>query len=257
MDESDAFDALERLGLTGYEAKTLVGLQKLETATASEIARVTEVPRSQVYGTADSLEARGLLEVQNASPTRYRAVQVDEAVDRLTDRFERERDRAAAYLRGVQGSLTESRDDQRSDIWVARGGENVTRRVEALVETADSRVLIGVADPAHVPASTVAALQERVESGVVVVGLSENAAVLDRFGHVDGLTASRVPDEDAIEVETTRILVVDDRAVLVGMGDEDAADGRQETAMWSENSTFASLFARLIEGFFEQYLDRS
>lgn len=256
MDDPDAHDALERLGLTSYEAKTLVGLQKLETATASEIARVADVPRSQVYGTADSLEARGLLEVQNASPTRYRAVPVDEAMARLTERFERERDRAKEYLRGVQGTLTEGRDDQRSDIWVARGEENVTRRIESLVDTADSRVLVGVGDPAHLPPSTVAALQSRVDAGVTVVGLTEDEEVLARFGQVDGIAAFTVPREETIDVETTRILVVDDRTVLISMGDEDAAGRHQETAMWSEDTMFASLFARLIEGFFGQYLDR-
>jgi sugar-specific transcriptional regulator TrmB len=255
MDEADASEALERLGLTGYEAKMLVGLQKLETATASEIARATDVPRSQVYGTADSLEARGLVEVQNASPTRYRAVPVEEAMDRLTGRFERERDRAMEYLESVRGSLSEGSDDQRSDIWVARGEENITRRIESLVAAADARILLGIGDPAHVPASTVAALQDRAQAGVTIVALSEDDAVLERFSHVEGINAFSVPAEDTIDVETTRMVVVDDRTVLISMRDEGASGRGQETAMWSENTMFASLFARLIEGFFGQYLD--
>lgn len=254
MNESDAHDALEHLGLTSYEAKMLVGLQKLETATASEIARVTDVPRSQVYGTADSLEARGLIEVQNASPTRYRALPVEESMDHLTERFQQERSRAEEFLLSVQGTLSDGQDDHRTDIWVARGEENITRRIESLVETASSRVLLGVGDPAHLPPSTVASLQDRADAGVELVGMTDDEAVLDRFQHVDGLEAVFVPDEQTIDVETSRIVVVDGRTVLISMIDEGPAETTQESAMWSENTMFATLFARLIEGWFSQYL---
>jgi len=52
MNEGDAVDALKSLGLTTYEARTFVALQKLGAGTASEVADIADVPRSQVYGAA-------------------------------------------------------------------------------------------------------------------------------------------------------------------------------------------------------------
>ncbi len=56
MDESDAIEALEELGLSNYEAKVFVALQRLGTGTARDIHQATDVPRSQVYGAAESLQ---------------------------------------------------------------------------------------------------------------------------------------------------------------------------------------------------------
>ena len=252
MDESDALDALEHLGLTSYEAKVVVGLQKLGTATASEIARVTDVPRSQVYGTADSLEERGLLEVQNASPTRFRAVDLDEAMARLSERFERERRRATEYLREVQGSLSGDADEHRPDIWVTRGADNVTRRVEDLLADAEERVLIAASEESLLPASLVATLETLVGRGVTVVGMSENPAVLERFSDVAGVDVVRVTDEHAHDAESNRMLIVDGDTLLIGMLDE-RSEAERETAMWSSNTQFASMLAQLIESRVEEF----
>ena len=254
MNESDAIDALERLGLTSYEAKVLVGLQKLGTATASEIARVTDVPRSQVYGTADSLEERGLLEVQNASPTRFRAVDLDEAMARLSERFERERRRATEYLREVQGSLASDTDEHRPDIWVTRGSDNIARRVEDLVAEAEERVVLGVDDPAHLTPSLMATLQSLVDEGVHVVGSSEEPAVLDRLAEAGVGDLLRMHDDHGTDAAANRLLAVDGRTILIGMLDESAGT-TEETAMWSANTRFATMLSRLMENGLQQFTD--
>ncbi|MUV88736.1 hypothetical protein GJ629_01590 [Halapricum sp. CBA1109] len=88
MDDEDAIEGLTRLGLTTYEARVFLALQKLDTGTASEVAEVSEVPRSQVYGTADDLEQRGLIEIQETRPAVYRPVDPDTAEQRLLEQLE-------------------------------------------------------------------------------------------------------------------------------------------------------------------------
>lgn len=53
MDDEAAIDGLNRLGLTAYESQVFLGLQKLASGTVSD---VVDVPRSQVYGAAETLE---------------------------------------------------------------------------------------------------------------------------------------------------------------------------------------------------------
>ncbi|HET7324565.1 MAG TPA: helix-turn-helix domain-containing protein, partial [Halococcus sp.] len=59
-EKDDAIAALKRLGLSSYEAQVFVALQRISRGSARDIDRVTDVPRSQVYGAAEQLEERGL-----------------------------------------------------------------------------------------------------------------------------------------------------------------------------------------------------
>ena len=47
------------------------------------------MPRSQVYGAAERLEERGLVETQQSTPTQYRPVSLGRARSRLLDELER------------------------------------------------------------------------------------------------------------------------------------------------------------------------
>lgn len=71
MSIQDAIGALERLGFSNYAARVFVALQQLGTGTAEAISDVS-VPRSQVYGVADDLAVRGLVEVTETTPQQYR-----------------------------------------------------------------------------------------------------------------------------------------------------------------------------------------
>jgi len=125
-DQNEAVDAFEQLGLTSYEAKVFIALHRLGAGTARDVAEITDVPRSQVYSVAESLENRGLLEVQQSNPIRYRPVSVDEARDTLRTQFERERDRAFEYVETVKNEPTG--EETQEDIWTVRGRNRVDDR---------------------------------------------------------------------------------------------------------------------------------
>ena len=111
-DDAAAIAALGELGLSTYAARTFVGLQKLGVATASEVADVTDVPRSQVYGATEELESVGLVDTHQSSPRRYRAVDVETARDLLYQRLQSRADDALDHLEAVQGQRAH-RDDAR------------------------------------------------------------------------------------------------------------------------------------------------
>ncbi|MFD1526603.1 TrmB family transcriptional regulator, partial [Halolamina salina] len=175
MDDADAANALTELGLSTYAARTFVGLQKIGVASASEVAQVTDVPRSQVYGATDELEEMGLIDVQEGSPTRYRAVPVDEARELLYDRLRSSADAAFDHLEAVRGQHTSS--DDREAIWTTEGRENVTARITSLVAGADREVLFATSNPALLTDDVADALVEAAEAGVDVTVASADAAV--------------------------------------------------------------------------------
>ncbi|OIB56754.1 TrmB family transcriptional regulator [Natrialba sp. SSL1] len=240
-DESAAIDAFERLGLTSYEAKVFIALQQLGSGTARDVARTTDVPRSQVYSVAESLEERGLLAVQQASPIRYRPVSIEEAQTTLRNRFEREQERAFDYVEQVKRDSVE--EETQEDIWTIRGRERVDDRVVDLVSNAEERILFGTRLPDLVTPALGEALESRAAENVAVTVVSRDEGVRDRLGSLEGVTAELPPTHREDDERSGRILIVDDDALLLSVVD----DSGGETAIWSSGSLFASVLIQLIE----------
>src|SRR5947208_12414257 len=73
MKISEASDALQRIGLSRYEALVFVNLARAGATTAGDIARASGVNRVQTYRALEGLEAHGLVEVTLERPRRYAA----------------------------------------------------------------------------------------------------------------------------------------------------------------------------------------
>jgi sugar-specific transcriptional regulator TrmB len=245
MDEGDAIEALEDLGLSNYEAKVFVALQKLGTGTARDIHSVTDVPRSQVYGAAENLQERGLVEVQQSKPIQYRPVSLEAAETNLRNRFEQTREQAFDYLETARAEASE--EEQREDVWTIHGRDGVSSRVEQLVAEAESRVVLGVPDTSLLTAGIEERLVDRDDAGVAVVVVSDEQAVRERLPDVPTVAPPEEPDEPE-DAQPGRVLLVDDDTVLISvLGDE-------ETAIWSSQTGFAVVLGQFIDAHVGQLL---
>ncbi|RZH69510.1 TrmB family transcriptional regulator [Natrinema altunense] len=240
-DETAAIDAFEQLGLTSYEAKVFIALHRLSAGTARDVADITDVPRSQVYSVAESLEDRGLLEVQQSNPIRYRPVSVEEARETLRSQFEREQERAFEYVEAVE-SEPEGEETQ-ENIWTVRGRDRVDDRSVDILSQAEHRIVFGTRLPELVTPSIERTLAERAATGVSVSVVSGRDAVREQFAAVDGVTIERPPAHRTDDQRSGRIVIADDDSILLSVrGGEDG-----ETAIWSSGSLFASVLIQLIE----------
>jgi sugar-specific transcriptional regulator TrmB len=241
MNEGDAVDALKRLGLTTYEARVFVALQKLGTGTASEVAAITDVPRSQVYGAADGLEDQGLVDVQQSNPTRYRPIDVEEARDRLYRQLRSESDAAFDYLESVHAEYG-GNEEGRASIWTVHGNSDVASRTAELLKTTEDHVMYGTDDVDYLEPSVRDALTEAADSGVDVTVLSADDDDVLAISENLGFDAVPVVDHQP-EMGTGRVLTADDEAVLISV------EGEQEAAFWSRDTAFASMLSTLLAGF--------
>ncbi|MFC4438826.1 MULTISPECIES: TrmB family transcriptional regulator [Natrialbaceae] len=239
--EAEALEAFERLGLTSYEAKVFIGLHRIGSGTARDVARVVDVPRSQVYSVAESLEERGLLEVQQSSPIRYRPVSIEEAQNTLEDRFERERDRAFDYVSAVKREP--DGEETQEDIWTVRGRSRVDDRIADILSAANRRLVFGTRLPELVTPQIEQALEERIAAGVDVSVVSSSATVRERLGALEGVAVNAPPPHRKSDQRSGRIALVDDDSLLLSVVDDDGS----ETAIWSADSLFASVLIQLIE----------
>lgn len=251
--ESDAIEALKRLGLSSYEAQVFIALGRVETATARDVDRMTEVPRSQVYGAAESLEERGLLDVQESNPRRYRAVDLDEARERLHDRLVSEEERAFTYLERVREERDTGEETQEA-VWTVHGRETVSDRIARLAREASSRVVFGSKELPLLDDTVCEALHAVAATGIEVIVVSENPAIRERGAEIEGVTVRQAPSPAPPEAEERggRILVVDHDTVLLSMlGGRELPGVRQETAIWSSDTGFATMFADLLAGWID------
>ncbi|WP_435346903.1 TrmB family transcriptional regulator [Haloarchaeobius sp. HRN-SO-5] len=249
VQEDEAIESLGGLGLTSYEAKVFIALHKLGTGTARDVSRVADVPRSQVYGVTESLEDRGLVEVQQSSPIRYRAVSIEEARSTLRERFERESDAAFEYVETVREEFGQD-DEEQEDIWMVRGQERVSDRAAELVRRANESVVFAARTTELVGEDVDAALRERADDGLSVVVLSESPEVRALYADhpviqaVEPRTDTHVKDE-----HTGRAVFGDDDILLLSVlgGDEELPGINRETAFWSANTSFAQVLVQLVE----------
>ncbi|APW98021.1 TrmB family transcriptional regulator [Halobiforma lacisalsi AJ5] len=240
VDENGAIDAFERLGLTSYEAKVFIALHRLGSGTARDVARVADVPRSQVYSVAESLEARGLVETQQSSPIRYRPVSLEEAEETLRNRFEQERERAFEYVDEVKRES--SGEETREDIWTVRGRDRIDDRVVDLISDAEERIVFGTRLPELFTDRIERALEERSSTGTVAIGLSRDDRVRERLEALEGVTVETPATFPETDRRSGRIAIADD-GILLSVVDDDGS----ETAIWSSGSLFASVLIQLIE----------
>ncbi|MFB6154271.1 MAG: TrmB family transcriptional regulator [Haloferacaceae archaeon] len=240
--EHEAVEALQRLGLTNYEAQVFLALQKLGTGTAREIHDVADVPRSQVYGAADALERRGLVEIQHATPKRYRPVGLEAARAHLTAELERERERAFGYLATVQRER--EGDETREDVWTIRGRGPIDDRATDLASRATDSLLFAADSTAFVSEALVETLAERARAGVSVTVVSENDEVRARFADCG---VDLVPVAGGTTDFTGRVLLADDDVILLSVdGTERGLE--QETAIWSAGTAMAGVLVRVTRG---------
>jgi sugar-specific transcriptional regulator TrmB len=249
MEDEDALAGLKRLGLTTYEARVFLALQKLGSGTASEVSDVADVPRSQVYGAAEGLEERGLVETQQSTPTVYRPMPLEQARRQLLDQLAETGAETFDYLDAVQS--TESREERTESIWMIRGEESVTSRTAELATQSERRFLYAVNDPAHVTPALVDAFREAARRGVTVALASASDDTLDRVADEEDILTYRVPVDRHLDVNTTRLLIADSRTILLSTrsGTDDDSD---EVAFWASNNAFAAVLADLAEAWLEE-----
>jgi len=162
---AETVGTFQSFGFTEYEAKCFVALARIEAGTAKEVSDVSGVPRARVYDCMDGLAERGIVDVANASPRRFRAADTGEVVDVLRRGYDRRLDRLEEYL-GRLEPPGETDDD--GGVWMTEGDEEVSERAESLIRSAEGELLLAVAVEGLLTEDVRAALTDAADRGVAI-----------------------------------------------------------------------------------------
>ena len=249
MTDSDDLDAeadlvaettsvLESLGLTEYEARCFVALTRIGQGTAREIAEVAGVPRPRVYDSVEALQGRGLADVQDAQPRRFRAPDPHDAVETIRREYGRRLDRLDGLLPRLQSPP--ARED-RAGVWVVEGDEAVSDRLAGLAGDATDELLVVIAVEDLLTEEVTAGLAAAADRGVSVTLGSPG-------GEIREAVATAAPDASVVETwtwwedypirpgEISSILMADARELLVSSEVETDLPGvAKHSAVWTDD----------------------
>lgn len=225
-----AVDRLRALGLSAYAARTFVALVALGDGTAADVSATMDVPRTRVYDAAEELRERGMVDVCQSTPKRFRPVSTETTGRRFLREYE---DHVEALTEALEAVGAETHPVEQPGVWTVTGNDSVTDRVVEFVGAADEEVVY-TADEGLLTDGVTGALRAASERGVDV-RLAEMSPASTRRVHdaVPGATAFESL-WDWSDTPAGRLLLVDERRTLVSvLVDGSATTGpRDETAIW-------------------------
>lgn len=244
-------------GLTEYEARSYLALLAAGAGTARELASVSRVPRTKIYGVLDELQAKGLARPVEGRPRRFEAVPVEDYLERFAGevraRLARLGEERAALAR--EFPAPPSRRERAGAFHVVKGRRNVVGRVQEMLARARGSVL--VAGSASLPARLLLTLDDVEQAAKRGVRLrllcplapANEAAVRQLRGLVE-VRGARAPSSGSGTV------VVDGRESLLChfVPDDDHPLKGDDVGIWSDDAAIVADLARTLEGQWDQGL---
>ena len=227
--EAQLVEQLKELGLTEYEAHTLVNLSRLGTGTAKDVASIGDVPRTRVYDAVDALHERGLVDIQYTSPRKFTVVSRETVIRKLEVERENTITEIAELLERL-GPVEPQREQM--GVWTVTGHDAVAQRVFEFVDGADEQIIYMTVDELLTD-EHLEYLADAEERGVelYLAGISED--VQDR---IQDEVPSAVMFDTLWEWEDTpagSLLITDEETALVSVRTNGFGSGQlEETAIW-------------------------
>lgn len=216
----EAVQLLQELGLKEYEARCFVGLTRLDSGTAKNVADLTAVPRTRVYDAIRVLESKGLVEVRHSSPKQFRAVPLEEAIETLRDHYEGRMDVLHDVLETVE-TVEDGEETPVQQVWAMEGREAIENRTEELMAGATDEIVLVLGDDSLLTDDLVASLTEAGTGADVILGApSEDLRAQIRqivpvaTAFITGLDWLHGDDHES-DTAIGRLLLVDRSAFLV------------------------------------------
>jgi sugar-specific transcriptional regulator TrmB len=135
-DDGELIKDLRSLGFGEYEARAYVSLLKCGPATAYEVAKISGLPRANVYGILKTLAEKGVTQPVNEKPVRYMPVSPEEVFQRISESTSQ----LCKSLRKRLSSI--ENNDGREYVWIYQGETEIIRKISEILQTAEKQVML-------------------------------------------------------------------------------------------------------------------
>ncbi|WP_298667368.1 TrmB family transcriptional regulator [uncultured Methanofollis sp.] len=228
---------LRTLGLTEYEARvysTLVGLRR---ATAREIHEASKVPRGRIYEILHDLAQRGFVGVEDGSPSRYHAVDPDEVIDHLRDKYLASLEKTRADLKNLSSAVP----IPPPPFYMLRSDWAIENQVLSFFRKAKERMVLICEGPSFLRKNqkVLKALQKRIDLYVLVRDREAFSGIDLPLFEGTGIVAELLARQSPAAVQTQQecfILIDNGEFITVG------SSGTERFAVIGSETTFMRYF---------------
>lgn len=235
----ECVDVLQAFELTEYESKCFVALSRIGHGTAKDVSEVASIPQARVYDCMDTLQERGLVDIQQSKPRRFRAATAEEAIDALDRRYSSRLERLDELFARLESP---AREGEEGDVWVMEGNGEVSERLRELIDDAEEEVLLAIAVEELLTEDLLETIDEVASRGVDVLVGSPGEELRDRIAET-AATARVVETWTWWESYPIRpgamsaVCMVDGEAMLVSADAASSLPGvRKHRAVWTDSS---------------------
>ena len=132
-------NSLKKLGLNRYEAQAYIGLTKIITGQADEIAEVSNLPRSRIYDILNQLEKKGFVEITRSRPLRYTVIEP-------TVIFKQEKENLIDELQSTEKKLEElylnNTSEVQAPVWLIHTTDNILEKEMEVIKKASKLITL-------------------------------------------------------------------------------------------------------------------
>ena len=236
-----AVTLLQDLGLKEYEARCFVALTRVPTAKAREIGEIADIPRTRVYDAVEHLSELGLVETQHASPKRFRAISVEEALEVLRGTYKQKFTELGSTLETIDSIRESESNPEPPGVWTLSGIGTITARAEELIEESDEEVVYLVGDESVLAEDILDQLAAASDRDLPIYVGTASEEIFERLdAAVSGIQRFEswiewlwTPCEPREAWTLGQILVVDRHGLLVSAHRETPHGGSEDTAVWT------------------------
>jgi DNA-binding MarR family transcriptional regulator len=133
----NAIEGLQELGFSQYEAQAFVSLLQRNPVTGYELAKISGIPRANIYKILRKLEERGaVVRLDSEEGTRYSPVAPEELIHGLRSHLQSSLDEAQDALCQLSATAEPER------VWNAQGYPALLEHAKALMDSAQCRIMV-------------------------------------------------------------------------------------------------------------------
>ncbi len=219
-------EVLRDLGFGAHEAEVIIALNRLESATVSELSSVTRIHHANLYTILDGLVGKGIVVSSGGRPRVYGFAPLSHLKDLLSTRV----NQLIADLKHLQRNREPSRVVP-ALVYTIRGMSEVHAKMLRMLSDSKNRIMIAAPRLSELGDSIIEALQLASERRVVI------RAILGTKSTTHGFDIQQHIRDDTIAIN----LVVDGEEALISMPDLSVCG-------WVDNPLISSQ----LESFLEQ-----
>ena len=228
MNDSSLASSLKTIGLTDYQARSLIALMTLGAGTPRDVARESGIPYPSAYDSLRALSQNGWVEFASTRPSIFRIRKPASMREKITN-----------DMNELFGELQKRYDSVRDDvsqlalIFTIIGREHVQEKLLELLDSASSATLVVL--PSHLLSNStlIGSIRQVASRSRVKFRLITDSA----FEGSDGIGSARVRIRDSILAID---LLIDRQRALIGLPDLSVCG-------WVDSPIISSHFAQFLD----------